>query len=184
MLFMAKLIARLFLLLTFGVFLIHAGAQTAPGNQTAPSAQTAAPPDKEMSPELTAIKTMLNNIGYATTDAESKRSVEIKINGKYEYPAGFSLTGNKKTLLIYTTLMTLKPEQIAKFPFVKALEFDDSAMSYFSMTKTANGSGEVVYRNAYLEVSSLTPQLLRETIDAFRGNADESDIYWNPELWK
>lgn len=183
MLSMAKLIARLFLLLTFAVLLIHAGAQTAPNTQTAPSAQ-AAPADNVMPPELTAIKTTLNNIGYTTTDADDKLGVIIKISGKYDYPTMVRLSVNKKVVYICITLLTLKPEEVAKFPFVKALEFDDAMLTFFTMAKSTSGPGEVIFKNTYVEVSGLTPQLLRERIDALRRDTDESDVYWNPELWK
>ena len=138
-------------------------------------------PDAE-GKSLASLETMVGNLGYNTTNATDKSHFWIDWQGKYSYRIDFQTSADGNMIYLYTYIDTFTPDQIAKTPFVKMLEFQNNGNVYFSMQNTSKG--EDIYLNEAFSAPGLTPALLRGQLDYFVKQIDGSDTLWNTKLWK
>ncbi len=149
------------------------------GLALAPAARADQPQTETKS--LATLETMVGNLGYTTTDATDKSHFWIEWQGKYNYRIDFQVSNDGEMVYLYTYIDTWTPDQLAKVPYMKMLEFQNIGNVYFSMQNT--GKGEDFYVNEAFSMPGLTPASLRGQLEYFVKQIDGSDNLWNTKLW-
>ncbi len=157
-----------------------AAAALLAGFAQVPAAKADLPQDEAK--DLAKLETMVTNLGYTTTDATDKSHFWIDWQGKYNYRIDFQVSNDGSMIYLYSYIDTWTPDQLAKVPYMKMLEFQNSGNVYFSMQNTSKG--EDFYSNQAFSMAALTPAELRSQLDYFVKQTDSSDNLWNTKLWK
>lgn len=150
----------------------------------AAKADTPAATPAAASAGLTALETMVQNLGYTTTEASDKQSFFFvwTSQAQYDYKIHLSLSHDGTMAFAYVGLGNLTAAQLTKLQYAKLLEADDSGDFYFSMEP--NGTGEWLYGNAILAAKGLKPQSLRSTLQDMASDLDSADNLWDTSTWK
>lgn len=145
------------------------------------TAQNAAPqPEPDA---LVKLQAMVTNLGYTTTLSSDKQHFYFdRQAAKYNYRIDLTISGNNDLIYVYNYIDTFSAAQLAKVPYQKIMEFQNSGNFFFSMDNTS--SGEDFYANEVFGVAALDPAKLRIRLDGFANSLDQSDTLWNTKLWK
>jgi hypothetical protein len=132
---------------------------------------------------LDTLKTLVTNMGYATTYATDKSHFYFDVQGKYDYHIDVTVSSNGELVYLYNYIDTFDAGQMAKVPYQKIMEYQNSGNVYFSMDGSS-GKGEDLYANEVFGYAGLTTVVLRGELDNLTNALNESDTLWNTKLWK
>jgi hypothetical protein len=138
--------------------------------------------DSAPSPGLTAIRQVVDQMGYTTTLSPTGGHFYIEVKDKYDYTVDFSLTGDGTYIWIYTQIQSYTAPQLQRLPMRALLEANDSSPEFFSLH---NDSGTVsLYLQIAMPVEAVSAKNLRTIIDHIDEDMNDDDASWNPSLWK
>jgi hypothetical protein len=138
--------------------------------------------DATPSPALTALRHVVDQMGYTTTLSPTGGHFYIENNDKYDYTVDFSLSDDNSYLWVYTQVQTYTAPQLQRLPMRQLLEANDSSPEFFSLH---NDSGSVsLYLQIALPVEGVSAKTLRTIINHINNDMNDDDASWNPTLWK
>jgi hypothetical protein len=132
---------------------------------------------------LAALDKMVTNMGYTVTYATDKSHIYFDIQGNYDYRIDLALSPNGQLVYLYNYIDTFDAGQMAKVPYQKMMEYQNSGNVFFSMDGSS-GKGEDLYANEVFGYPGITPVSLRSQLDTFTQSLDQTDKWWNTKLWK
>ncbi len=132
---------------------------------------------------LDTLNTLVTNMGYTTTYSPNKAHFYFDLQGKYDYRIDMTISPNEELVYVYYYIDTFNAEQMAKVPYQKMMEFQNSGSVFFSMDGSS-GKGEDLYANEFFGYPGLTSVILRGELDNFTQSLDSTDNLWNTKLWK
>ncbi len=132
---------------------------------------------------LVKLQTMVTNLGYTTTLSDDKQHFYFDWpSSKYTYRIDLAVSTNGNLAYVYNYIDTFNPSELAKVPYVKIMEYQNSGNVFFSMDNTAQG--EDFYANEAFDIAGITPASLRTHLEDLVSALDETDTLWNTKLWK
>jgi hypothetical protein len=132
---------------------------------------------------LDTLKTLVTNMGYTTTYATDKSHFYFDVQEKYDYHIDMTISPNGELVYLYYYIDTFDAGQLAKVPYQKMMEFQNSGNMFFSMDGSG-GKGEDLYANEVFGYAGITPVVLRGELDNLANSLDATDSLWNMKLWK
>jgi hypothetical protein len=146
---------------------------------TASADSPAGPP----SAELSKLQQIVTNLGYNTTWSSDNQHFYFDYpSANYTYRIDIAVSTAGDLIYAYNYIDTFDATQIAKMPYVKMLEFQNSGNVFFSLDNT--GKGEDLYANEVFGTAGVNPVILRTQLQGLVSALDSTDTLWNSKLWK
>jgi hypothetical protein len=144
-----------------------------------------APADSPAAPgaELSKLQQIVTNLGYTTSWSADKQHFYFDYpSSNYTYRIDMAISTNGDLIYAYNYIDTFDDKQVAKIPYVKMLEFQNSGNVFFSLDNT--GKGEDLYANEIFGTAGVTPVIVRTQLQGLVNALDSTDTLWNTKLWK
>jgi hypothetical protein len=133
--------------------------------------------------ELAKLQQIVTNLGYTTTWSPDKQHFYFDYpSSNYTYRIDMAISTNGDLIYAYNYIDTFDAGQVAKMPYVKMLEFQNTGNVFFSLDNT--GKGEDLYANEIFGTAGVSPVIVRTQLQGLVNALDSTDALWNTKLWK